>query len=482
MTSSSTKSLAAVSFAAASLFSWPAAADLSNIETLGKFIFYDTSLSIPSNKQGCISCHEPAQGGILPNSTINATTVVAPGADPHARGNIRPPTNEYASFSPVFHSLPVLPPLVPWQGGNFWDGRAEGCGALHASSLSGRCQIGPVGATSDTIYQEVLPTNFVSIYKGFLGPTADQALNPFPNNVEQNTREKAVCQQVKTAKYKALYQQAFSEFIDCTSGLETSYKRIAVALAAYQASSDVNSFSSKRDKALAADADGQFPLDGFNTHENRGHDLFYNKTSSLNPDGKHANCVFCHHGVPTNSGSPDRGVDPGADPNGTDLHQLYTDEGYHNIGTPCNTAIPGVACGDKTGLKAHVPSAEVGAFKTPTLRNVDKRTNPGFTKAYTHNGWFKSLTNLVHFYNTRDDRSKVPLCSNPQATEKQTQPGPDGRSTCWPASEFDETKVTFIIGKLNLLPEDEDDIVAYLKTLSDDHTATPPSSAKKGAR
>jgi cytochrome c peroxidase len=38
----------------------------------------------------------------------------------------------------------------------------------------------------------------------------------------------------------------------------------------------------------------------------------------------------------------------------------------------------------------------------PTLRNVDKRPSPDFVKAYGHNGYFKSLKQIVHSYNTRD--------------------------------------------------------------------------------
>ena len=74
-----------------------------------------------------------------------------------------------------------------------------------------------------------------------LGPLADQALNPFPKGVEQNAGEKKVCQQVKTAKYKELYDQAYGEPIDCRpSAVHTSFKRIAVALAAWQRSKDLN--------------------------------------------------------------------------------------------------------------------------------------------------------------------------------------------------------------------------------------------------
>jgi cytochrome c peroxidase len=54
------------------------------------------------------------------------------------------------------------------------------------------------------------------------------------------------------------------------------------------------------------------------------------------------------------------------------------------------------------GFVASVYEPELGKFKVPTLRNVDKRPNTSFVKAYGHNGYFKSLEDIVHFYNTRD--------------------------------------------------------------------------------
>src|SRR3954454_337800 len=266
---------------------------LEPIEALGKNIFFDDTLSIPSNKQACASCHDPAKGWILPNSAINSSTVIAPGAKPHAMGNVKPPSNAYASFSPPFHFQNFGPSLPPWQGGNFWDGRAEGCGANPASSCPAAR---PAGAVSETIRPSSLPAAKRADYAAYLGPTADQALNPFPNDVEQNIREKNVCQRVKTAKYKDLYQQAYGEAIDCSPNpkanpaYRTSFKRIAVAISAWQSSIDVNSFSSKRDKALADDPDHKFPLRGLTNEENLGHDLFYGIKSALNPLGHDGTC------------------------------------------------------------------------------------------------------------------------------------------------------------------------------------------------
>lgn len=110
---------------------------LTPIEELGKNVFFDDKLSHPSNKQACASCHNAARGWVLPNSKINGSTVVAPGAAPHAVGSIKTPSNAYASFSPPFGKTDLDPPAPAFRGGNFWDGRAEGCGAT-----KGPCPVG----------------------------------------------------------------------------------------------------------------------------------------------------------------------------------------------------------------------------------------------------------------------------------------------------------------------------------------------------
>jgi cytochrome c peroxidase len=62
-------------------------------------------------------------------------------------------------------------------------------------------------------------------------------------------------------------------------------------------------------------------------------------------------------------------------------------------------------------------------FQVPTLRNVDKRPYPNFVKAHGHNGYFKSLKSIVHFYNTRDVLRRCGTNDPGEAT------------TCWPALE-----------------------------------------------
>jgi hypothetical protein len=43
----------------------------------------------------------------------------------------------------------------------------------------------------------------------------------------------------------------------------------------------------------------------------------------------------------------------------------------------------------------------MGKFKVPSLRNVDLRPSADFVKAYGHNGYFKSLQDILIFYSWR---------------------------------------------------------------------------------
>ena len=83
---------------------------------------------------------------------------------------------------------------------------------------------------------------------------------------------------------------------------------------------------------------------------------------------------------------------------------------------------------------------------------MDLRPSEGFVKAYGHNGYFKSLEEIVHFYNTRD------------------VPGEGWNGVPWPAPEVAENMNTAEMGDLGLSPREEAAIVAFMKTLSDGYT------------
>jgi cytochrome c peroxidase len=380
---------------ALSLFSFGvAAADLSPMEQLGKALLFDTNLSTPEG-QSCAACHAPEVGYTGPVAAINAAGAVYPGAVSVRFGNRKPPAVAYSGFGPLLH---YSEDDGLWEGGTFWDGRATGW---------------------------------------TLGdPLAEQAQGPFLNPLEQNNPQaKTVVYKVRDSSYANLFRQVWGA--DSLSGkinIDLAYEQIARSIAAYERSAEVNPFTSKYDYYLK----GQATL---SDAEARGLALF---------EGK-AKCSLCHLSQ------------PGAD----DEPPLFTDYTFDNLGVPKNPDNPFYSMGkkynpdgknwidtglggflQKAGYPAEVYEPEWGKQQVPTLRNVDKRPSPGFVKAYGHNGYFKSLEEIVHFYNTRD-----------------VEP--------WPPAEVPGTVNTEELGNLGLSTAEEADLVQFLKTLTDGYTPVP---------
>lgn len=90
--------------------------------------------------------------------------------------------------------------------------------------------------------------------------------------------------------------------------------------------------------------------------------------------------------------------------------------------------------------------------------SVGKEPNDGFAKAYMHNGYFKTLEGVVHFYNTRDVKDVCPG----DYTEAQAL-----AADCWPPPEVADNVNTDELGNLGLTPDEEAAIVAFMKALSD---------------
>jgi cytochrome c peroxidase len=82
-----------------------------------------------------------------------------------------------------------------------------------------------------------------------------------------------------------------------------------------------------------------------------------------------------------------------------------------------------------------------------------------------HNGVFKSLEQVVHFYNTRDaKRTCMPgeVAATPEGLANMGFV-PD----CWPAPEYGLNVNADELGDLGLTPEEEAQLVAFLRTLND---------------
>ncbi len=380
--------LSLAAFLGAAIASENKSDDLTAVELLGKKLFFDNNLSNPPG-QACVACHAPEVGWTGPDSFINLNGGVYPGAVPTRFGNRKPPASAYAGDSPILYKN-----ACNFIGGMFWDGRATGW---------------------------------------ILGdPLAEQAQGPFLNPLEQNNPNAAavVAKVADSKKYQKLWAEAFPGIPLDLSNVNQAYEYIARAIAAYERSKEVSSFSSKYDYYLKNPA--KYPL---SPRELKGLALFEVK----------AMCANCHISRTGADGKP----------------PLFTDFSYENLGVPKNPMNPFYTEPEwnpagfdwiDPGLGGFLASigdscadANYGKHKVPTLRNVDKRPNKLSVKAYGHNGYFKSLEQIVRFYNTRDI------------------PG------LWPPPEVSQNLNTTEVGNLGLTPEEEADIVAFLKTLSDNN-------------
>ena len=211
---------------------------------------------------------------------------------------------------------------------------------------------------------------------------------------------------------------------------QTTFDRIAEAIAAFEGSPEVSPFTAKYDYVIAGKGE-------FTPEETAGYELFRSKAT---------HCNECH-----------RDGDPGEEP-------LFTDFTASNLGLPPNPSLPfynentpdqfGYTA-NPVGLKFvdlgvegflagpqnpnHAWAAMAKSFLgTPALRNVNKRPRADFVKAYMHNGYLKSLKEVVYSYNTRD---ALPRC-------KAGDPGE--KVTCWPAPEIPETINRKQLGDLKL--------------------------------
>jgi cytochrome c peroxidase len=203
---------------------------------------------------------------------------------------------------------------------------------------------------------------------------------------------------------------------------------------------EVSSYTSKFDGFWAkANTKGldvtQISMKNWNTYLNLG--LETNELKGLALFNTTAQCSGCHTLEAGPAGYP-----------------LFTDFTYDNLGIPKNPENPATIANPtwadpglggyliSEGYPEEVYSTEIGKFKVPTLRNVALRPDNKFIKAYGHNAYFKSLNEIVHFYNTRD-------------------------VGMWPAPETPVNMNNTELGNLGLKSTQEDWIVAFLKTLSD---------------
>lgn len=244
----------------------------------------------------------------------------------------------------------------------------------------------------------------------------EQAKGPFLNPVEMKMPDEASV--IARVKENAAYVQAFKEIYgdDIFTDTQKAYDALAEAIAKFEKSDIFSPFSSKYDKMLKGEAI-------FTEEESRGLALFNGK----------AQCNACH----ASEG----------------IKAQFTDFSYDNLGVPVNHNLR--AANGKgpdfldNGLYENPKVNDKklkGAFRVSTLRNI------AVTGPYMHNGVFKNLATVVHFYNTRD----VPGAINPETGNP------------WEKGEVEENKNDVELGNLKLTNDEESDLLAFLQTLTDE--------------
>lgn len=207
------------------------------------------------------------------------------------------------------------------------------------------------------------PVSFNRVYSkaqfwdGRAATLEDQSIGPFTNPIEHGfaNHDEMVAKMKKMPGYRKLFQEVF--------GGEITIQDVGRAVASFQRT--VLSGNSAVDKY---DIGGD--QNALSDSARRGLELFRGK----------ARCTRCHSGF------------------------NFTDEKFHNLGIGWDD--------NKVDLGRYMETKnpeDIGAFKTPTLREISR------TAPYMHDGRFKTLEEVVKFYNQggvknpHQDNTIIPL-------------------------------------------------------------------------
>ena len=334
---------------------------LSAMAQLGKQLFFDPSLSA-SGKMSCASCHSPEHAYGPPN----ALPAQLGGAALTLQGDRPPPSLMYLYRQPNFS-------IGPSQADADEPANLAQSAALAASAT--RAQKSAGTAQADT---EMVPQGGM-FWDGRVDTLQAQALGPLLNPVEMaNASEADVVAKLERSTYRTSFTQLFGPDVFKNSRLLLAEAMFAIAR--YQVEEpSFHPYSSKYDAWLEGKA-------RLTRAELRGLRLFN--------DPKKANCAGCHLSKPGKDGLP----------------PMFTDYEYEALGVPRNPQL-GVnhdpafhdmgLCGPhRTDLKKETQYC--GMFLTPTLRNAAARS------VFFHNGVYRTLDDVLAFYNFRDvDPAKV---------------------------------------------------------------------------
>jgi cytochrome c peroxidase len=468
------------------------------VRILGGLLNFDENMS-PFQNQACSFCHMPYAGFSGPIPSVNLTMVAYPGT---FRYRAAKRTAQRYTYSPMFPQLQFNQGQNLFFGGNFWDGRATGYKLQSADAE--QAQHPPVDplemgfADTACIAFRLTSASYRQLFELVWG--AD-----FDIRWPANTAE--ICGIPQGARRFGGSSTPIALSPTDRTKANNIYDHWGQSISFLEHTTDVSPFTSKFDASLV----GNYTM---TPDEMAGYNLFNGK----------GNCNSCHvdgRSTLLTPGQTDTGNTVGGQP-------IFTCFGYANEALPLNPRLPlfyestpdrfgftpnpdglryrdlgfgnFLRSGPQSGTDPNAanwlnlaPSTD-GQFQVVTTRNVAMTPPqcptteagqvgpngpiPYFQKEFFHNGYIKSLKQLVHFYNTRDFASAPGAGAVTYAypvTSGHCPAGTVERVTCWPQPEV-PSNIDMTTGALGLTDTEENQIVAFLQTLTDGFT-TPYKNA-----
>jgi cytochrome c peroxidase len=448
------------------------------VEILGQLMNFDKRIS-PNRNQACASCHMPYAAFSGPIPSVNLTMIAYPGTV-HFRAGKRN-TQRY-TYSPFFPVLQYNEEQGLFFGGNFWDSRATGYLLRSADAQQSQ---GPPVDTQEMGNPDTACVAF-KLSRAAYRPLFQLVWGGGSFDINFPPETEQICAiPGGAAVFGGNVEPVNLSPADRIRSNEV-YNHWAQSINAYEQSVQVSAYSSKFDAFLA----GNYTMTG---PERAGYNLFKGK----------GNCNSCHvdgRGTTLHPGQVDTSTNAAANP------PLFTCFGSANEGLPLNPrdAIyyqstpdpfgfignpfgfgfrdlgmgtflrsgPGSAPNPNITWRQFAPTVD-GQMQVSSARNVamtppqcptTEAPGPYFQKEFFHNGYIKSLKQLVHFYNTRD---KPGFAFN--VTSGHCPDGTIEKVNCWPRPEV-PNNIDMTTGNLGLTDAEENQIVAFLQTLTDGFT------------
>jgi cytochrome c peroxidase len=461
------------------------------VRILGGLLNFDEHMS-PFQNVACAACHMPYAGFSGPIPSVNLTMIAYPGSFRFRAGKRVAQRYTYSPRFPVLHLNQAKNPTRggTFTGGNFWDGRSTGF--LLQSPDAEQAQHPPVDtqehmfADDACIAFRLTSAPYRSLFELVWGVDFDIR---WPANTAE------ICAiPGGAARFGGSATPIALSSVDRTKATNI-YDHWGQSISFLESSNDISPFTSKVDR-FAQGLATPTPDDV------AGRVLFQGK----------GNCNSCHlDGFPTTNPGPDPGVQADTEP-------LFTCFGYANLGLPLNprdafyyqttpdrfgfTGNPlgfgyrdlgfgtflrsgfGSAPNPNASMWLSFAPLEDGTMQTSTIRNVamtppqcptteagqkDANGNPipFFQKEFFHNGYIKSLKQLVHFYNTRDVFAF-------NVTSGHCPAGTTEKVDCWPMPEV-RNNIDMTVGNLGLTDAEENLVVIAMQDATDGFDPNNPN-------